>query len=157
MLSVSTSLLLILSINSIPRSFLVHYSTAYTPFWEEKKKKKKQNKYLLPFLQWLHFPKSQPYKPQQQPCIAADLGLKQLYPYRKLINVMPLMYNIWEKGRGVWNGREEDSRVWWECHGNPWNLFSSWLDTMLYDTILINKSNKVNHYHSELCFLTYIS
>jgi len=41
MLSVSTSLLLILSINSIPRSFLVHYSTAYTPFWEEKKRKEK--------------------------------------------------------------------------------------------------------------------
>lgn len=58
------------------------------------------------------------------------------------------------EGRCGMEGEEDSSLM--ETSWTSLEFLCSWLDNTLCDTIFINKANKVNHYHSELCFLTYI-
>lgn len=148
MLSVSTSLFLILPINSSLRGFLVHYNNAYVPLWKNRK--------LTPFafyavtsfseVMTLHASAAEiswPWPP-------ATTSLKKTPKCHD-----PFMHKIWDREEQKKTGEDRSlTEVQQECLQNPQNVFVNWLIHMVCFIILINRRLQSQSLSlTELCFL----
>lgn len=145
MLPVSPSLLLILSIHSIPRQFLVHFNKVCTALW----KKGKINSFFLSHSDLICRSIMTLYTSVVEvswPWPLATMSLKKAPTHHDA-----LMHKIWD--RGTWGGERCLKEMQQKYHQNPQNVFSNWLVHMNCFTILRRLQSQSLSLAEELCFL----